>query len=151
MQKLILALAAVLGVAGPASGQFKNTQDAYVLCQASERLRVSGGVPTDRDVTDDLVCVGYLKGLADGTMNSLRIEDRGEVYLYIAKGEPTALQVLLVFQRYVREHPELLNKPAADTMLAALVGSGLMSRTRWPDPQPGSPICQKCQASPAKP
>ncbi len=135
MNKLILTLAAVL-IPGVASAQFQNTQDAYTTCQTKERidaLRVSGGIPTNDDLLAGIECVFYLQGLADGTFDSLRIEDRGEIYFYIMKGEPTVHQVMAVFQRYVRAHPESLDKPARDTLLAALVDSGLVNRMRWPD------------------
>lgn len=92
--------------------------DLLTRCTASEKS-MNGEKLTAEEMLDSMWCVGYLSGLLDGFgVADFKVND--EKMVCPTEAGLTRIQALGIINRYLREHPEDLQKSGRRSALLAL-------------------------------
>lgn len=113
----VIAFFAVLALAQPA---FAGATGAELLgrCGAAEKS-MEGGQLSGEEMLDAMWCMGYVSGLLDGfSVGDYKV---GEVKMMCPPGEElTRAQALRIVTKWLREHPDALQKSGRRGALLAL-------------------------------
>jgi Rap1a immunity proteins len=87
-------------------------------CEAFERYAKIRSTDTTEVMFRDLnsaQCIGYFRGIADAV--SMSTEEK----FGCQPGEFNALQFIMIFQKFIRENPQMLQVSSSNAVVAALV------------------------------
>jgi hypothetical protein len=118
---LIAALLFAIPVkAAPTAAQLSATCldfDAY-------QKELNANKPTSASITGG-VCLGYVSGWADGILG-MQMTIKGKVVQVQFADDVSAGQIIHVFIKYVKDHPEIENKPAYAVLAMSMIDAKIM-------------------------
>jgi hypothetical protein len=114
----LLLMLSSLAVCGESGWSNLTGNDLLPTCMAAVDFLDNKDLSRDRG-SDALQCLHYAGGFLDGYEMASTVE-KGKPALCFPKNTNTG-QVVRVFVKWMKDHPEKLNEPAGDCVSAALV------------------------------
>ena len=106
MKRIILAVITALAFTGAAQGNFYTGNKLHTLCNSDDKDWYSKGA-----------CVGYVIGAVDALMFAQTTQ---ELRIFCLPKQVTAVQVVAVIKKYLRENPQDRHYQAGSEISAAL-------------------------------